>query len=182
MILAMPFTGVLDPYLQEQTFNSAFELHMHYITFLSNFVYYRPQRSWGKVMFPHMSVILFMGGGWWYPSIHCRWYPSMPCSRSQGVVSQHALQVSRPISRGEVEGIWPGGVSRPTPKGEVEGIWPGGVSRPTPKGEVEGDLARGGLQAHTWWGSIPACTEADPPDGYYCGQYASYWNAFLFQY
>ena len=34
------------------------------------------------------------GGG--YPSINCRWYPSMPCSRS-----------------------W--GVSRSTPKGEVEG-------------------------------------------------------------
>ena len=29
---------------------------------------------------------------------------------------------------------------------------------------------------------IPACTEADPPrrDGYCCGRYASYWNAFLF--
>ena len=40
----------------------------------------------------------------------------------------------------------------------------GGVSRPTPRGG----------------GCIPACTEADPkPDGYCCGQYASYWNAFL---
>ena len=32
-------------------------------------------------------------------------------------------------------------------------------------------------------GGIPACTEADPPfperDGYCCGRYASYWNAFL---
>ena len=37
----------------------------------------------------------------------------------------------------------------------------------------------GSLQAHTWVG-IPACTEADPPtDGYCCGRYASYWNAFL---
>ena len=42
--------------------------------------FYRPQRSWGKVMFLHVSVILFTGG--WYPSMHCRWYPSMPCSRS----------------------------------------------------------------------------------------------------
>ena len=25
--------------------------------------YYRPQRSWGKVMFLHLSVILFTGGG-----------------------------------------------------------------------------------------------------------------------
>ena len=31
-------------------------------------------------------------------------------------------------------------------------------------------------------GGIPACTEADPPgrDGYCCGRYASYWNAFLY--
>ena len=27
------------------------------------FCYYRPQRSWGKVMFLHVSVILFTGGG-----------------------------------------------------------------------------------------------------------------------
>ena len=43
------------------------------------------------------------------------------------MVSQHALQVSRP-----------------TPKGKAYGDR-GGVSRPTPKGEVEGDL----VQAHT---------------------------------
>ena len=107
------------------------------------------------------------GGGWWYPSMHCRWYPSMPC-RSLGwrVVSQHALQV-------------PGGVvsqhalqiSRPTHKGEDEGPNLGGSQGPH----------LGGLQAHTR-GGIPACTEADIPtaDGYCCGRYASYWNAFLF--
>ena len=43
---------------------------------------YRPQRSWGKVMFLQVSVILSTGGC--YPSMHCRWYPSMPCSRSPG--------------------------------------------------------------------------------------------------
>ena len=64
------------------------------------------------------------GGGGWYPSMHCRWYLSIPSSRSPGggipaclaggisaylaaglqggVVSQHALQVSRPTPRGEV--------------------------------------------------------------------------------
>ena len=70
------------------------------------------------------------------------------------------------------------------------GVWPWGISRPTPKGEVDGS-GLCGLQAHTWgweWGvsrptpggCIPACTEADPSDGYCCGWYASYWNAFLF--
>ena len=86
--------------------------HAH--NFIVQYYHYRPQRSLGKVIFLHMSVILFTGG----------------------VVSQHALQVSRPTPRREVEGGLAGGVSRPTH---------GEVSRPTPGG------------------SIPACTEADPP-------------------
>ena len=46
-----------------------------------NFIdFYRPQRSWGKVIFSQASVILLTGGC--YSNIHCRWYPSMPCSRS----------------------------------------------------------------------------------------------------
>ena len=75
---------------------------------------------------------------------------SMPCRSPRGCVSQHALQVSRPILRWELEGSG----------------W-------------------GDLQAHTRWVCIPACTEADPPpphthtpDGYCCGQYASYWCFF----
>ena len=31
-----------------------------------------------KVMFLHVSVILFTWG--WYPCMHCRWYPSMNCN------------------------------------------------------------------------------------------------------
>ena len=61
---------------------------------------------WGKVIFLHLSVILFIGG--WYPSMHCRWYPSMPCSR--GVLSQHALQVvsQHPLQWGSALGglLW----------------------------------------------------------------------------
>ena len=60
-----------------------------------------------------------------------------------GMVSQHTLQVSRPTSRGEVEGL-ARGVSRPTSRGSPSPHL--GVSRPTPR-EV----------------CIPACTEADPP-------------------
>ena len=60
-------------------------------------IFYRPQRSWGKVIFSQASVVLSRGGGipaciaggipaclaagGCYPSMHCRWYPSMPCSR-----------------------------------------------------------------------------------------------------
>ena len=105
------------------------------------------------------------------------WYSSMHCSRSPGgVVSQLALQVSRPTPRGEVEGSGgPGGSPGPHLRGKLRGL-AGGVSRPTPGGGSPGP--------HTG-GCIPACTEADPPppppDGYCCGQYVSYWNAFLLQ-
>ena len=63
----------------------------------SNLFNYRPQRSWGKVMFLHVSVIL---------------YPSMPCSRSPRgwVLSQHALQVSRPTPGGKLRGLAGGGL------------------------------------------------------------------------
>ena len=82
------------------------------------------------------------------------------CTGGGGVVSQHALQV---VSQHALQ---------PTPgRGLQVHTWGspgshlgGGVSRPTPRGCV----------------CIPACTEADPPvDGYCCGRYASYWNAFL---
>ena len=95
------------------------------------------------------------------------------------------------------------GVSRPTPKGEVEGdlvqvhsqgvklmgIW----SRPTAKGEVEGDLA--GVGGGACSQGVPGLGDAwsqggvpgpgggawwRPPEGYCCGRYTSYWNAFFF--
>ena len=93
---------------------------------------YRPQRSWGEVMFLHASLILFTWG--WYPSMPCSrspgggWYPSMPCRslgpHPRGKLSGLAWGVSRPTPRG-VSRPTPGGVSRPTPRG---------VSRPTPEG------------------------------------------------
>ena len=110
-------------------------------------------------------MILFTGGC--YPSMHCRCYPSMPCSRSLG----GGWYPSMPCR-------FPG----PHPRGKFRGIW----SRPTAKGEVEGDLARGGCLL---WGvpvpggSAPGGSVWRPPsspDGYCCGRYASYWNAFLF--
>ena len=72
-----------------------------------------------RLCFTRVCDSVHGGGGGWYPSMHCKWYPSMPCSRSpgEGVVSQHAFQVCRPIPRGEVEGSGWGEVSRPTPRG-----------------------------------------------------------------
>ena len=69
--------------------------------------------------------------------MHCRWYPAClaACLWGEGVVSQHALQVSRPTPRGEVEGSGQGrGVSRLTSKGEVEGSGLGGSPGPHPGG------------------------------------------------
>ena len=42
-------------------------------------------------MFLHVSVSHSVHRGGCYPSVYCRWYPSMPCRG--GVLSQHALQV-----------------------------------------------------------------------------------------
>ena len=126
--------------------------------------YYRPQTKFAKVMFLHVSVILSRG-----------WYPSMPCS-SPG---------PHPAG-GEVEGSgW--GSPGPHPGGRLRGL-ARGVSRPTPRGSPgphpggpPGQHPGGSPGPHPG-GCIPACTESDPPpDGYCCGRYASYWNAFLFE-
>ena len=45
-----------------------------------------------KVMFLLVSVILLTGGGGCYCSMHCRWYPSIPCSRSLGGASSQRGQ------------------------------------------------------------------------------------------
>ena len=134
-------------------------------------------------MFLHVSVILFTGG----VSQHALQVVSQHAFQqvSRGV-SQHALQVSRPTPRGEVEGSGWGGLQA-RPKGKLRGLawgglqahtWGSGVFRPTPRGVFR--QTPGGSPGPHLGRCIPACTEADPPDGYCCGRGASYWNAFLF--
>ena len=131
-----------------------------------HYKFYRPQTNFAKVIFLHLSVSHSVHGG------RClvlgeflvleRGVPGLGGAWSQGGLQAHNQGGSWGGSgpglhpRGELRGIW----SRPTTKGELRGIW----SRPTPKGEVEGN-----------WPGPP------PPDGYCCGRYASYWNAFLFR-
>ena len=101
--------------------------------------------------------------------------------RGMVVVSQHALQVSRPTPMGEVERsglgglqahihggsleVWPGGSPGPHPWGKFRGLaW--GVSRHTPRGspspQPEGFHAyTKGWSPDTHLGGIPACTKAD---------------------
>ena len=83
--------------------------------------------------------------------MHCRWYPSMPCSRSPelggGWYPSMPCRFLGPQPRGKLRGIWPRGVCLLQGRVPAPG---GGVWRPPPR------------------------------DGYCCGRYASYWNAFLF--
>ena len=119
------------------------------------------------------GVCLSMGGGGgWYPSMHYRWYPSMPCTRSPGGwYPSMPCRFPCPHPRGKSTGI--GGSPGPHPRGKLRGIWSGPHPRrgvvPAPGGLLLGGVcSQGG-------GDLPL------RDGYCCGQYASYWNAFLFR-
>ena len=90
------------------------------------------------------------------------------------------------LGPGERLGVRVGGVSRPIPRGGCWGPDRGmSVHAPIPKGEVGGSCGGvcpgphlGGAQA---WGGVSqhALRQTPPADGYCCGRYASYWNAFL---
>ena len=115
---------------------------------------YCPQRSWGKVMSLHVSVILFTGG--------------VVSQAVLQVVSQHSLQQVSGGGRCGIQAGLAGGIPAclaagfgrsPGPHlgGGVEGCGQGGllahtwgVSRPPPGGSPGPHL--GGLQAHTWGG------------------------------
>ena len=112
---------------------------------------YRPQTKFAKVMFLLMSV----------------------CPQGVGVVSQHV-------------GVWPGGSPGPHLGEGVPRPTPEGVSRPTPRGSPgphlggsEGPHPGGSPCPHP--GGYPSMHWGRHPltDSYCCGQYASYWNAFL---
>ena len=95
------------------------------------------------------------------------------------MVSQHALQVSRPTltGGGEAEGSGQGASPGPHPRWKLRGLAEGSLQVHTQEGLQACTL--GGLQAHTWGSPgphlgggvsrpttrecIPACTEADCP-------------------
>ena len=65
-----------------------------------------------------------------------------------------------------------GELSRPRPRGDVGGSGRD-VSRPTPRGG--GCPGPGGVSQHALRQTPPSA------EGYCCGRYALYWNAFLFE-
>ena len=84
----------------------------------------------GSIFTPVCHSVHRVGDGW-YPSIHCRWYPSMPCSRRVCYPSMHC-------SRGDVcypsiscswgvPAPWVGVCSRGVCSGEWVSAWSGGV-------------------------------------------------------
>ena len=124
--------------------------------------YYRLQRSCGKVMFLHLSVILFTGGS------------------LSGGVSIQRVSVQRGLCpRGLYpRGLCPGGVC---PRGvSVQGVSVQRDFRPggSPWG---GSLSRGCLYPG---GLCPGGLCQGDPLPRHCmvtfGRYASYWNAFFF--
>ena len=100
-------------------------------------------------MFLHVSVCPQERGG--IPACLAGGIPACLAGLQWGV-SQHALPVSRPTPRGELEGLAGGSSGLYLGGGKLRSLaW--GVSRPTPWG----------ISRPTPWGCIPACTEADPP-------------------
>ena len=112
---------------------------------------YRPQTKFAKVMFLHVSVILFTGG-----------------------------RVSRPIPEGKFGGSEQGrGLQAHTQEGSWGGL-AGGSPGPYPGGRL-GVLAWGGLQTQVGRGGrgvYPSMHWGRHPPS--CRRYASYLNAFLF--
>ena len=128
-------------------------------------------------MFLHVSVSHSV------PSMPCRWYPSIPC-RSQGSIPA-CLAGFQAHTQGKLRDLAWGGLQAHT-QGEVEGSGLGESPGPHLGGlqaHTQGSLqahTQGGLQAHTWGVSQHVLRQNPPADGYCCGWYASYWNAFLF--
>ena len=118
--------------------------------------YYRPKRSYGKVMFLHVSVILFGGGG------------------DVSVLACTTGHMTRGVCPG---GLCPGGVS--VQAGSLSrGVSVQGVS-------VRGSLSGGGLCLGGLCLGGPVRGEfsvRETPRTVTSGRYAtaSYWNAFLF--
>ena len=112
--------------------------------------YYCLQQSCGKVIFSEVCVKNSVHKGGGIPAC-------IACLQAH--------------SQGASWGVWPGGISRPTHRGKLRGLaW--GVSMPTPGGSPGPHLR---VSQH----ALSALRQTPPADGYCCGWYASYWNAFL---
>ena len=124
-----------------------------------------------KVMFLHVSVILFTGGGGGGGAIPACIAGGIPACLAAGLLGGVCLWPGRvsdlggclPLTLG-VSALGPGGGgSTPGPRGIC--FWSGVVSRPTAKGEIEGDL----VQAHSQGGNLGGSGLGPQPRGKFRG-------------
>ena len=98
-------------------------------------------------------------------------YPSMPC-RSPGGCIPACLAGFQAHTLGGAWGVWQGGSPGAHPLGGSPGPQPGGSPDPQPGGPP-GPHPGECVSQHALRQTLPA-------DGYCCGWYAFFWNAFLF--
>ena len=121
-------------------------------------------------MFLHVSVILFTGGG-----------GAIPACIAGGIAACIAGGIAACLAVG---GSAPGGSALGGLVGLLGGLLLGGVC--SQGGLFQGGACSGGSAPGV--GGVPdlrgVCLGVENPpgaDGYCCGRYASYWNAFLFR-
>ena len=122
------------------------------------------KRSCGKVIFSEACVknSVHKGRGW-YSSMHCRWYPSMPCRSLGGWYIKMPCRSPGPHPRGKFRGLGLEGSPGPHPGEGVSRSTPG-VSRPTPGG-YPGPYLGESPGPHRGWGVSQHALRADnfPP-------------------
>ena len=157
----------------------------HEIMHYSNIVNcYHPQRSWGKVIFLHLFVILFTGGACVVAPGGCVWLLlGGVCMVAPGGCAWLLRGVCM-VALGGCAWLLPGGCAWLLPGGCVWLLWGGGMC-----GCSGGHawLLYGGVWllwgecAWLLWGGMRGIRR-DTEIRSMSGWYASYWNAFLLKY
>ena len=119
------------------------------------------------------SVLLFIGGGGYLPTYAPTYRPMVQSGRYASYWNAFLLPPANEVCEGYffTRVFLSTGGGSPDPHlegggGKVEGSGWGVSPGPHPRGW--------GMYPNMHWGRHP------PADGYCCGRYASYWNAFLF--
>ena len=128
--------------------------------------FYRPQRSWGKVIFSQASVILFTGGGG-LPQCMLGYNPPWDQAGTLLGPGMHPPeQASTPLGPGTPTPQGPGRYPLPPPPG----------TRQAPLGQAGTPLGPGTPQDQAGTPQSRAYRDTRPTSG----RFASYWNVILF--
>ena len=134
---------------------------------LSDVTYYRPQLSWDKVMFLHVSVILFTGGG--FVPLHA-WIQTPPRPEADSQDKRQTPRDQRQTPR-----------TRHPPDQRQTPLRPG---TPQDQRQTPWDQAPPRMRHPPY--QTPLLQDQAPPQSSACleiqvtsGRYTSYWNAIL---